>query len=535
MATQIITMDSDKTVEINGKLYTLTPHVTNATASLNGSAVTSGTPITITQDSNIDITGNAINVTFNFPDTVTMSVNEVSVKSGQTITLTDNSNISVTQIPQTGYITFNYGNLDTMTYDDGNIASGQKIAVTSGEHTISATGATKIPEITINGDGLSKFTINETEFSSTSLPYTFTPLGGITTQIFAQGQDTGSKSITISGTHIAAMTVNNNQVSLPYTTNVTEPLDISVAGEIYQVDLTSVGGAQIAEVLNGKDNVITTGNAIHRILDIDKDTYIEIDGTHNLQITGTDISTISVNGVSVPIEQLPYTLTNKNMTAYVNITGYPPSEIHVSGTYIDTATLDGNPLKIGANGNIDMEVTVRDENHFLTVIGSQPREYGITWNDHGSTTISMDGLDQTSGATSYISDSVYVESISNPIPVNFDSDEFTIVEINGRPYTGTQFTTNVQAETFVSINSSSCRLTIDYVDNSYNITVPQGIVTITAPHQDGWIFDTWTSNDTGIINPRSVKCQIDTSGLTTAHIVANYQRYITMDKPTLWQ
>lgn len=59
MATQTITMDANKTVKVTGLTFKVTPTITNASVTLNGTALTSGTPVTITKDSTLVITGTA--------------------------------------------------------------------------------------------------------------------------------------------------------------------------------------------------------------------------------------------------------------------------------------------------------------------------------------------------------------------------------------------------------------------------------------------------------------------------------------------
>lgn len=537
MPSQIVNITKDTVISVNGKLFTITPSFSSGTLQLNGVELVNGEPVQITQDSTLTVTPQeAPVIQFNFPDSIKVLYNEVELTNGQKVSVTDNGSIQIlNQLPTFIPVTFNLEGVSTAKYEtesgtSGNIIDGETINIPVTDKTnVQITGATAIPKIIVNGEGISSFSVNGKQFEISQLPYTFTPMSGFTNTIFMTGQNTEDKTLTISGTNIASMTVNNIPVTLPYTTVVNEPLDISVSGEVYQVDVSSAGGALIF-----KDGVqISDGKSLHTILDINKDTFLSIDGTHTLTVSGNDIKTITVNEVSVDVDKLPVTVTNNSMTASIMIGGYPPSEIHISGTYIDTATLDGNAVKIGANGSVDLEVEVREENHFLSIVGSQPREYGLTFNDHGVTDILMDGVKQQSGTTAYINDAQYIESEAKPIPLIFDMDEMTIVEINGKPYYG-DFTVNVSRETQIDVNSSSCKVTIDYGDNSFTLSVPQQLITLCAPHRDGWIFDTWTSNDVGIINPREVRCNIDLTNIARAHLVANYQRYITRNKPNHW-
>ena len=133
-----------------------------------------------------------------------------------------------------------------------------------------------------------------------------------------------------------------------------------------------------------------------------------------------------------------------------------------------------------------------------------------------------------------ISKDVYVESTPIPVPVHFESDDTVRVEVNGRLYTSKDFTFNVNQDTEVDITTETCKLTIDYGDNSYSIIVPQSIVTLTAPHRDGWLFDGWSSDNTGIDGSKSVRCTVDLTGKSFANLVCHYQRYVTIDKPNNW-
>lgn len=570
MATSTFTINGNKTLTVAGSVYTLGVTSTGATFKVGNTSYTSSYSGKVTANTNLTITGsessaiftatngtikvddaavvsgttksfpagsthtvtftaNSSQLTVEIPDTIELYLNETKLVNGTTVTLGITNKIRAVQIPQTVTIVPEYQNLNSFAVDEKAVLSGSSVTLAPGNHTVSAVGATTIPEVNINGDGLSALSINGTDVPINSLPYSFRPLGAVTNSVYAKGVDTADRSLTISGTHISAITVNNEEVTLPYTVNVNEPLDISVSGELYQVDVSSKGGVIILK----DGEVMSNGEAVHQIIDIDADTYISLDGTHILEVTGVDLKSITVNGVTRPIDQLPVIVENNAMTATVSVEGYPPSEIHVTGMYIDTATLDGNPVKIGANGSVDLEVEVREENHFLNVIGQQPRPLEISWNDNGVTTLEMDGVAQTTGTPTSINKDVYIEAEANPIPVNFATDEFSNVLINGKPYTG-DFTTNVSRETFVTVDSQSARLTIDYGDNSFTLTVPRRMITIAAPHRDGWIFDTWTSNNVGIISPRSVQCNVDMTNVSTAHIVANYQRYLTMDKPNNW-
>ena len=96
------------------------------------------------------------------------------------------------------------------------------------------------------------------------------------------------------------------------------------------------------------------------------------------------------------------------------------------------------------------------------------------------------------------------------------------------------FTIQVDSATELDIFTETCNITVDYGDNSYSLLVPARLVTITAPHRDGWIFDGWSSDNVGIVNPKSVKCNIDLTGKSVANLVCHYQRWETCNKPNIW-
>lgn len=465
------------------------------------------------------------------PDNLTVYLNEVELTAGETVTLTDNMSLTFAVEPQTSYLTTTYTNQNTVMLNDVAITSGQRVQLNAGENTLTATGATAIPAISVNGDGITNFTVNGIEYQPSQLPYTFTPAGGRTNSIYIQGADTTTKNIEIVGTNIDGVTINNEAVTLPYKGQVTEDIVLGVSGEIYQLDLTSKGGATIG--INGQQ--ISDGNSpVHQIIDISSDTYCTIDGTHAISITGTDIKSISVNGVQQKIENLPVTVNNNKMTATVEVTGFEPSEVHVTGSYIDTVTVDGVDVPVNENGNVGFEITTSEENHFINIIGSQPRSYGITWNDNGSTDIYLNGQQVESGTTSLINSDVYVSAEPDAIPVHFETAQDSQVQVNGKLQNTHDFTIEVSSATEIDVTTETCVLTIDYADNSYSILVPQDIITITAPHRDRWLFDCWSSDDVGIANPKSVRTTLNLVGKSSAHLVSHYEKLVTIDKPNIW-
>lgn len=480
----------------------------------------------------VTVSGESYSITpTNIPENVTITLNEVVLQEGIPVTLSEDSTLGITVDDTQGYITVVYEDLESCTYDGDHVDTNERLEITSGEHTLNMKGGIEIPQVTLNGEGLVSLNVNASTVSVADLPYTFTPTAGITNSVYIVGSETASKQFTINGTNIATATINGTPVTLPYTGTITETTTIAVAGEIYQVDMTSKGGTVIT-----KDGVIINdgSSTMHQIIDIDKDTYLTVDGTHTLTVTGEYINAISINGVTYPVSALPIEIKNNKMSATVNISGYQPSEVHISGTYIDTATLDGAEVPIGENGSVDIEFETDNDNHFMTIIGSQPRKYGITWNDNGTTTLYMDGAEQTSGTTSYIEKDVYIEALHDPIPVHIESAPDVITEVNGRDYDSNDFTVNISQATEIDITTATCDLTIDYGDNSFNITVPQSVVTVTAPHRDGWIFDSWSSSDIGIESPKNVRTLLNLQGHNRGHLVCHYQRYCTINKPNSW-
>ena len=481
----------------------------------------------------VTVVGNTYTITMpELPDGVHVYLNEVELKANTPVELTDNMTLTVsvdTVAPSEVTVTYNGAN--SVTYDGQEINNNEGLEVTPGKHTLNFIGATSIPPVQISGEGVTSFSVNGTAFTATDLPYTFTPKGGQTNQLYITGSDTESRSVTLTGTNISTVTINGNQVKLPYTFEASGATQIAVAGEIYQLDLTSMGGA----VFKQDGVIISDGTSqLHKIIDIDHDTFINADATHVINFTGEDIKSVSINGVTYPIESLPVEVQNRNMTATVVVHGYEPSTVHVVGNYMETVTVDGTSVPINQEGSVDFELTTVENSHFINIIGSQPREYGITWNDHNSTTLEIDGTPVASGTTTMISKDVYVESTPIPVPVHFESDDTVRVEVNGRLYTSKDFTFNVSQDTEVDITTETCKLTVDYGDNSYSIIVPQSIVTLTAPHRDGWLFDGWSSDNTGIEGSKSVRCTVDLTGKSYANLVCHYQRYVTIDKPNNW-
>lgn len=484
-------------------------------------------------NSTVSVTGTVYTLTVpTLPAGVHLTLNEATLTSGQVVTLTENMSLGVTvDIPDPATLTVTYTNANEAKLDNTAIASGTTQTLASGAHTLNFEGATQIPNVTVNGEGITEFSINGVGYNTTNLPYTFTPTGGITNQVFMKGEAVEAPTLTIVGTDIETMTINNVDTPLPYRGPVNGDTRIGVSGKIYNMDLTTNGGCKVE--LDG-DTISDGATPLHQVIPIDRDRYVEIDGTHTLSVTGEDIKSISVNGVQFPIQELPIEIKNNKVTASLVVHGYEPSEVHVVGQYMETVTVDGAEIPIGERGAVDFELTTVENNHFINIIGSQPRKYGIVWNDNEATTIKMDGAVQCSGTTSLIDHDVYVSSTPDPIPIHIESSPTATVQVDGKRYNGNEFTVNVTEQTEIDVTTDGCQMTIDYGDNSYTIYVPQGMVTITAPHRDGWIFDTWSSTDTGVENAKSVRTAIDLSGKNTAHLVAHYQRCQTFNKPNTW-
>lgn len=494
MATKTFVADKNKTVTVEGNVYTITPS--------------------------------------NLPSNVHIYINEILLENGKPITITANSTITATVDAVTPpEITINANSYNSITLNGKAVEDMQTVALNQGDNVIDFEGATNIPNVTVNGDGIKKFTVNEVEYQPENLPYTFTPKGGVTNSIFVQGSDEAAKKITLSGTNIASATVNNVAVTLPHEFTISEDTKIAMAGEIYQVDVSSYGGATIKK----NDTVVSDGNSpYHEIIDITEDTYLNFDGGHDLILDGDNVKAISVNGIRVEIADLPVTILNRAMQAKVEIHGQEPSIFHITGDHINYMTVDGNNIPVGDNGTVSYSIKTAEKVHNVIMEGTQPRQYALKFNDHDVTNISIDGQLMADGATKYISKDVYIEAEARPIPIHIETQDNVYVEIDGKDYPGNDITFNVTKPTELDVTTDSCRLTIDYGDDSYTITVPQEVVYLTAPQRDGWIFDCWSSSTLGIGNPKQVKTTIDLRGKNAGSLVAHYQRFVTCNKPNAW-
>lgn len=470
------------------------------------------------------------------PKGIHLFLNEVEVQKNIPITLTENMQLGIeVDVPEASKITVNYTNANSAKYDGGEFVTGKNFEVTPGTHTIDFIGATSIPPVSINGDGITGFTVNSTEHTSSELPYTFTPLGGVTNNVYIAGSAGENTSVFMTGTDIAKVAVNGTEifpVNGVYTLNSsTGVYNVAVEGETYQVDVESTSGI----VIKKDGEIVSDGTSeLHKIFDIKKDTFFTLDGTHTLTINGTDVKSVSVNGVSYPIENLPFSVKNSILTANVVVNGFEPSEVHIVGQYIDTITVDGYDVPIGEEGAVDLELTTVEQNHFINVMGSQPRQYALAFNNHDSTVIEVDGEVVPNGVSKYINKDVYIEATPTPIPVHFESPSDARVQVNGKDYNSNDFTVSINSATEIDVTTETCKLTVDYGDDSFTLTVPQSVVYITAPHRDGWIFDCWSSSNIGIGNPKQVKTTLDLQGKTFGNLVCHYQRLLTCNKPNAW-
>lgn len=464
------------------------------------------------------------------PEGIQMYINEVPVNTNDAYEITENVQITFSGAGASGDVSFDLSDMQSCKFNGVNVNSGDIVSFSPGRNTIEAKGVTTIPNVILNGEGLNGFTVNGLQHTPAELPFNWTPQSGQANSLYFNGQAADNKSISIAGTDIETLTINNVDTPLPYSGIVDEDMIIAVAGRIYQVDLDSKGGASIA-----KDGVIINdGNSTtHQIIDIDKDTYIVLDGTHELTLDGVNLTSATINGVTIEVEDLPIDIPNNKMNLNFTANGYLPSEVHVTGSYLDTVMIDGVNVPLSDNGGLQYELTTIQDNHFIQVVGSQPREYLLTFNNNNSTEITANGNIVSNMVGILVSNDTYIEANAIPIPVNFSMPENGILVIDGRTYYVDQYTHLVSKETFVDFSTDSCRVTINYGDDSLVMLLPQAMVNIGAPHMNYWIFDGWSSNDVGITNPKSKKALIDLRGRSFAVLTAHYQRCETFNKPNM--
>lgn len=527
-----VTFDSDGTLTATADTVKIDVLGNDITTTINGDTATS---YSASPGETVEVIATpALTFECDVPEGCTLFVNSVEAKDGETITVSESGDLGVVAPEDDGVdITFDLTSMASATIDGKAVENGTAYNLKNNtSHNVTGVGATSIPPVTVGGQGITGFSVNGVGYTPDNLPYTFTPTAGGTNQVYMDGENTEIYTLRVDGTDLQTVNINGESVTLPYSATIDKDMTVTASGEIYQLDLSGTPGAI---VVNAKTGEVYGDGAtkMHRVVDVDKDMYLAVDGTHVLTVTGDDIQYITINGVKYPVESLPVQLNNTQMTATVNIAGYPPSEVHVVGNYIDTITVDGDAVDIGESGAVDVEITTRDENHFINIVGSQPREYAISYNDNDSTTIKQDGKD-VGNTVQYISKDIFVSATPEPVPIHVETSPTVTVQVNGKAQAGTDFTFDVNSATELDITAETAELTIDYGDNSYTITVPQQVITITAPHRDGWVFDAWSSSNVGIMSPKQVRTQIDLRGKLSANVVCHYQRCYTMDKPNPW-
>lgn len=111
MATTSFVADVNKTVTIEGETYTLTlPTI---------------------------------------PEGVTVTINETQMQAGVPVELTENATLGISVADTGGSFTVNYTNANSVTYNNSPVTNGQTIDVTGDENTLTFTGATTIPSVTV--------------------------------------------------------------------------------------------------------------------------------------------------------------------------------------------------------------------------------------------------------------------------------------------------------------------------------------------------------------------------------------------------
>ncbi len=483
------------------------------------------------QNKTVNVSGKLFSITFpSIPAGIDITINDITVTAGQPITLTENSTISVVNNIEPSTITVSHENLSLATVNGTPVLSGQEISLLAGENTANFIGAVAIPAVTVNGDGITQFTVNSVEYDANQLPYTFTPSALVTNQVFMKGEAGEGYSMFLSGTNIATVTVNDVEVELPYKVNVNQNQVVAISGDEYVVDFETIG-ARITQ--NG--TLLTDGNSqFHDVIKITENTFFNVDGTHNLNFDGDYLKTVSVNGVLTPIDKLPITIKNSKMDVNVVADGFAPSIINVTGNYIEDGVLDGKAIPLDDDGHFAINFDSFNQVHNLTINGTQPREFVVTVDNNEATVIKVNGTTIEDGDSYKTFADVLIDAKPLPIPINFETSDTVKVDINGKFYDTNDFAIKVDSATEIDVYTQTCNLTIDYSDNSYTIVVPQTVVTITAPHRDGWIFDGWSSNNVGIKSPKTVSTQVDLNGRNSANLVCHYQQYLTCNKPSIW-
>lgn len=462
-----------------------------------------------------------------FPPNLRVFFNGVEVFSEEVVTIEDNiaitfelASVLPVEIPVT------YSNMETVTYNgtsyptpDGSFTIEAAESPTEG---LTMVGADNVPDIIVNGTDIQALTINQTAYAPTDLPVTFTPDPNITNQIFVEGSVITPMPVTIAGTGIASATANNEPIKLPYTFTPDEATVIAVSAEVYTVDIDSPGGAIISR--NGV--MLSDGtSAYHEAIDVTANVLYTVDGEHTMTVDGADIKQIVFNGIVLDGTDLPRELKTRAMTSTLDVVGYAPSTLNLSGLYMEDLRVNSVTIPI-VDGSVNYTMETREDVINVIMAGTQPRPqdtYEITWNTNNATTIYYNGNEVPNGSTTIIDRDGFVEARALPIPVHFDVTDGMTTTVNGRVYTGSDFTIQVDQETFVTVEYLTCELTVGWAGvDQYTITLPQDVVYITAPQVDWKKFNTWTSTVKGIGNARSVKTTLDLRNTTTATVQAHY-------------
>lgn len=479
------------------------------------------------QDTSVQVDGNIYELSVgNIPDGVTLKINEVVLKSGDNFKITENMALSATKAVDIATVTFNTANVKTATLNGLTINNGD-VETLTGDNIVIFEGAVDIPSVTLSAVGLNSVSVNGSNVPTTQLPYTFTPLGGIDNSISVNGETSSVKRLSIAGTDVKKMTINGIEHALPYSEDVTENMTIAVNGETYVINVESEG-AKI--FIDGNEQAFENGQFIY---DVKKDLIMTVDGNHEINLNGNYIKDITINGVVVPIDNLPTQIMSSNLVENLIVNGYTPSSITLTGAYLEDVQKDGATIPLN-DGALSFNFETFSENININANGTQPREFNVTAVDNGTTVISANGSVMGNGESFKTFNDVLISAKSKAIPINFQSTDTVKVDINGREYELNEFSVSIDTETEIDILTETCKLTISYAENSYTLTVPQSNIKVTAPHRDGWVFSNWASADTGIDNPQSVMTNVNLSGKSSASLTCVYELDCRMLSPSKW-
>ena len=173
------------------------------------------------------------------PEGVHIYLNDVELKANSPVELNEDMTMRVeVEEPEATTLAVTYSGAAVATYDEKPVANTDVVDITPGPHAIHFEGVAVVPDVQINGDNILSMSINGTSYEQGDLPVTFKPVSNITNSIFVNGSGHQIYTVTVSGTSIEGVTVNNESVTLPYTFTVTQNTQIAASGEIYQLDLT---------------------------------------------------------------------------------------------------------------------------------------------------------------------------------------------------------------------------------------------------------------------------------------------------------